>query len=79
VGQLKHYRNTFGHVNVPKDWDEVPGLGDWCETQRRVRKSLCINWIELRSYTIATACSPHLCRYSRMYHYPPNKYVNWTS
>lgn len=54
VEQLKCYKNQFGHVNVPKDWEEVHGLGEWCETQRQVSFS-CASLMYCTSlFTIVT-------------------------
>lgn len=34
-GQLKSYRERHGHVNVPLECKEFPGLGKWVKEQRR--------------------------------------------
>ena len=35
--ELKSYKERFGNVNVPRDWEENVGLSYWVEKQRQVR------------------------------------------
>ena len=34
--ELKSYKERFGNVNVPRDWEENAGLSYWVEKQRQV-------------------------------------------
>lgn len=34
--ELKSYKERFGNLNVPRDWEENAGLSYWVEKQRQV-------------------------------------------
>ncbi|PYL26590.1 MAG: hypothetical protein DMF37_01580, partial [Verrucomicrobia bacterium] len=38
-GELKAFKERFGHCNVPQDWRENPPLGRWARKQRGKNKS----------------------------------------
>jgi hypothetical protein len=38
LAQLAAYKERHGHCNVPHEWSEDPGLGQWVATQRKNRK-----------------------------------------
>jgi len=37
-GELKIFKESFNHCNVPRDWPENLQLGTWVSTQRRAKK-----------------------------------------
>jgi len=40
-GELKEFRNRFGHCNVPQQWSANLQLGQWVRDQRKKRNRLC--------------------------------------
>ncbi len=38
LGELRRYREQFGHCRVPSGWDGNPRLANWVSVQRRARK-----------------------------------------
>ena len=42
VRQLKEYKEKFGNCNVPKEWSDNVGLGDWVETLRHVSRVILL-------------------------------------
>lgn len=38
LGELRSFREKFGHCRVPSGWEEDPRLANWVSVQRRMRK-----------------------------------------
>jgi hypothetical protein len=48
IQQVKAYKDRNGDVNVPIDYDEIPGLGKWVHRQRRNKRLSLRNRLQLQ-------------------------------